>query len=91
MLPAAEEAECIWTKKFGFKKITPDQVCLLAFSCAYCFACAFLFAIDIELILVFLVMQLSEYRKSFYQMISFQGTCMLEKGVPEWRRIIHQK
>ncbi|RVW47942.1 Increased DNA methylation 1 [Vitis vinifera] len=59
VLPAAEEAECIWTKKFGFKKITPDQ--------------------------------LSEYRKSFYQMISFQGTCMLEKGVPEWRRIIHQK
>lgn len=27
VLPAAEEAESIWTEKFGFTKIMPDQVC----------------------------------------------------------------
>lgn len=27
VLPAAEEAESIWTDKFGFKKLRPDQVC----------------------------------------------------------------
>lgn len=26
VLPAADEAESIWTKRFGFKKIAPDQV-----------------------------------------------------------------
>lgn len=26
VLPAAEEAESIWTEKFGFTKIRPDQV-----------------------------------------------------------------
>ncbi|OMO84032.1 Pectinesterase, catalytic [Corchorus olitorius] len=26
LLPAAEEAESIWTDRFGFKKLTPDQV-----------------------------------------------------------------
>lgn len=28
VLPAAPEAESIWTEKFGFTKIDPDQVCL---------------------------------------------------------------
>ncbi|CAK9182832.1 unnamed protein product [Ilex paraguariensis] len=26
VLPAADEAECIWTKKFGFEKLTEDQL-----------------------------------------------------------------
>ena len=28
VLPAAYEAESIWTNKFGFEKIPPDQVCM---------------------------------------------------------------
>lgn len=27
VLPAADEAESLWTNKFGFKKITEDEVC----------------------------------------------------------------
>ncbi|GMJ02950.1 hypothetical protein like AT2G36720 [Hibiscus trionum] len=50
VLPAAEEAESIWTDKFGFKKVTAEQ--------------------------------LSEYRKSGYQMVIFKGTSMLQKEVP---------
>ncbi|OVA17928.1 zinc finger protein [Macleaya cordata] len=48
-LPAAEEAESIWTNKFSFKKMTQDQ--------------------------------LSVYRRDC-QMMTFQGTSMLEKPVP---------
>lgn len=29
LLPAADEAESIWTKKFGFKKINEDEVGML--------------------------------------------------------------
>ncbi|XP_057478440.1 uncharacterized protein LOC130765875 isoform X1 [Actinidia eriantha] len=49
VLPAAEEAESIWTQKFGFEKIPLEQ--------------------------------LSEYRKSFWQMLTFQGSSMLQKPV----------
>lgn len=27
VLPAAEEAESIWTDKFGFERMKPEQVC----------------------------------------------------------------
>ncbi|XP_057463398.1 uncharacterized protein LOC130753384 isoform X2 [Actinidia eriantha] len=50
VLPAAEEAESIWTQKFGFEKIPLEH--------------------------------LSEYRKSFWQMLTFKGTSMLQKTVP---------
>ncbi|XP_062117407.1 uncharacterized protein LOC133831216 [Humulus lupulus] len=53
VLPAAEEAESIWTDKFGFTKIRPDQ--------------------------------LINYRKTCYQMVTFKGTSMLQKRVPECR------
>ncbi|XP_024022980.1 uncharacterized protein LOC21405419 [Morus notabilis] len=53
VLPAAEEAESIWTEKFGFTKIRPDQ--------------------------------LINYRKICYQMVTFKGTSMLQKKVPECR------
>ncbi|POO01823.1 Zinc finger, FYVE/PHD-type [Trema orientale] len=53
VLPAAEEAESIWTDKFGFTKIRPDQ--------------------------------LIDYRKICYQMVTFKGTSMLQKRVPECR------
>ncbi|XP_022767224.1 uncharacterized protein LOC111311793 isoform X2 [Durio zibethinus] len=33
VLPAAEEAESIWTDKFGFKKLTPDQLSEYKKSC----------------------------------------------------------
>jgi hypothetical protein len=32
LLPAAEEAESIWTKKFGFSRISSDQVSFVKFS-----------------------------------------------------------
>ncbi|XP_050226867.1 uncharacterized protein LOC126676656 isoform X2 [Mercurialis annua] len=57
VLPSAEEAEAIWTDKFGFQKIKPDQ--------------------------------LSKYRKSCCQIMSFKGTSMLQKVVPPCR-IINQ-
>uniref|UniRef100_A0A2P2MRF5 PHD-type domain-containing protein n=1 Tax=Rhizophora mucronata TaxID=61149 RepID=A0A2P2MRF5_RHIMU len=53
VLPAAEEAESIWTDKFGFQKIKPEQ--------------------------------LSKYRKSCFQMVTFEGTSMLHKAVPACR------
>ncbi|KAM6593063.1 hypothetical protein CsatA_000766 [Cannabis sativa] len=53
VLPAAEEAESIWTDKFGFTKIRPDQ--------------------------------LINYRRVCYQMVTFKGTSMLQKRVPECR------
>ena len=28
VLPAAEEAESIWTERFGFTKISQDEVCI---------------------------------------------------------------
>ncbi|KAK0585783.1 hypothetical protein LWI29_033955 [Acer saccharum] len=55
VLPAAEEAESIWTDKFGFKKINPDQ--------------------------------LSIYRKTCSQMVTFKGTSMLQKEVPVCRNV----
>ncbi|XP_031127403.1 uncharacterized protein LOC116029493 isoform X1 [Ipomoea triloba] len=58
VLPAADEAISIWTEKFGFKKIPPDQ--------------------------------LASYRRICWQMITFQGTSMLEKMVPKCR-IIRQE
>ncbi|EEF42838.1 DNA binding protein, putative [Ricinus communis] len=57
VLPAAEEAESIWTDKFGFQKIKPDQ--------------------------------LSKYRKSCCQILTFKGTSMLQKAVPPCR-IVNQ-
>ncbi|KAJ8899731.1 hypothetical protein K2173_019430 [Erythroxylum novogranatense] len=53
VLPAAEEAESIWTEKFGFQKVDSDQ--------------------------------LSIYRKSCCQMVTFKGTSMLHKHVPACR------
>uniref|UniRef100_A0A2C9V866 Zinc finger PHD-type domain-containing protein n=1 Tax=Manihot esculenta TaxID=3983 RepID=A0A2C9V866_MANES len=57
VLPAAEEAESIWTDKFGFQKIKPDQI--------------------------------SQYRKSCCQMVTFKGTSMLQRMVPA-SRIVNQ-
>ncbi|KAF2307479.1 hypothetical protein GH714_029023 [Hevea brasiliensis] len=57
VLPAAEEAESIWTDKFGFQKIEPDQI--------------------------------SNYRKSCCQMVTFKGTSMLQRMVPACR-IVNQ-
>ncbi|XP_044495262.1 uncharacterized protein LOC123218096 isoform X2 [Mangifera indica] len=53
VLPAAEEAESIWTRKFGFQYMDPEQ--------------------------------LSIYRKSCFQMVSFKGTSMLRKEVSACR------
>ncbi|XP_010267307.1 PREDICTED: uncharacterized protein LOC104604586 [Nelumbo nucifera] len=54
VLPAADEAESIWTEKFGFTKIPQDE--------------------------------LSNLRKDC-QMMTFQGTAMLQKPVPRCRII----
>lgn len=58
VLPAADEAESIWTNKFGFNKITQDE--------------------------------LKKYKKD-YQMMTFQGTSMLQKPVPKCRVINKSK
>ncbi|XP_054812842.1 uncharacterized protein LOC129313599 isoform X2 [Prosopis cineraria] len=50
VLPAAEEAESIWTDKFGFDRMKPEQI--------------------------------SSYRNNYSQMVTFQGTSMLQKMVP---------
>ncbi|VFQ59417.1 unnamed protein product [Cuscuta campestris] len=55
VLPAAYDAMSIWTKKFGFKEISPER--------------------------------LADYRKICWQMVSFNGTSMLEKEVPKCRVI----
>ncbi|GMP50178.1 hypothetical protein CsSME_00016901 [Camellia sinensis var. sinensis] len=55
VLPAAEEAESIWTQKFSFEKMSPEQ--------------------------------LSDHRKTCWQMLTFQGTAMLQKRVPQCRII----
>ncbi|VFQ59370.1 unnamed protein product [Cuscuta campestris] len=55
VLPAAYDAMSIWTKKFGFKEISPQR--------------------------------LADYRKICWQMVSFNGTSMLEKEVPKCRVI----
>ncbi|KAI3696718.1 hypothetical protein L6452_29221 [Arctium lappa] len=51
VLPAAEEAKSIWTKKFGFETIAPQQ--------------------------------LSDLRQACSAMMTFKGTSMLQKEVPE--------
>lgn len=55
VLPAAEEAKSIWTDKFGFEIMKPDE--------------------------------LSKYRRSCCQMVTFKGTSMLHKMVPQCRVI----
>ncbi|XP_028777155.1 uncharacterized protein LOC114733823 isoform X2 [Neltuma alba] len=50
VLPAAEEAESIWTDKFGFHKMKPEQI--------------------------------SDCRRNYSQILTFQGTSMLQKMVP---------
>ncbi|KAJ4979324.1 hypothetical protein NE237_010104 [Protea cynaroides] len=52
VLPAADEAESIWTEKFGFTKIAPDELSKMRREC---------------------------------QMMTFQGTSMLQKPVPKCR------
>ncbi|XP_031396784.1 uncharacterized protein LOC116207830 isoform X2 [Punica granatum] len=53
VLPAAVEAESIWTNRFGFKRITAEE--------------------------------LTKYKKMGCQMVTFQGTSMLKKPVPQYR------
>ncbi|KAA8518666.1 hypothetical protein F0562_016140 [Nyssa sinensis] len=57
VLPAADEAESIWTDKFDFVKISPEQ--------------------------------LSNYKRTCWQILTFEGTSRLQKMVPP-RRIINQ-
>lgn len=81
VLPAAEEAESIWTDKFGFKKIDPELVCRWwIFMYAYVFRAVHLFS-DTEITSI----QLSIYRKRCSQLVTFKGTSMLQKRVPACR------
>lgn len=48
MLPAAEGAESIWTNKFGFNKMTQEQVCV--FTC-YLF-CSLLLSFGLFLVML---------------------------------------
>lgn len=51
VLPSAEDSKSIWTDKFGFTNIAPDQI--------------------------------RELRRRCFQMMTFRGTSMLQKMVPE--------
>lgn len=86
VLPAAEEAESIWTEKFGFQKIKPDQVWVWVYM--HNKICLFIIIYLIE-INVYLALQLSRYRKSCCHMVRFEGTSMLQKAVPTCR-IVNQ-
>ncbi|KAI3826161.1 hypothetical protein L1987_00206 [Smallanthus sonchifolius] len=56
VLPAAEEAKSIWTQKFGFETIEPEQ--------------------------------LRELRQSCSAMMTFKGTSMLQKEVPQAQNVV---
>ncbi|KAK4772947.1 hypothetical protein SAY87_027966 [Trapa incisa] len=59
MLPAAMEAESIWTHRFGFERMDAEEV--------------------------------MRYRKMGCQMVTFQGTSMLKRSVPQYRLSSNQE
>lgn len=46
VLPAAEEAESIWTNKFGFTKMSEERVSVLSISMMLCWKTLNIFAVD---------------------------------------------
>lgn len=78
VLPAADEAESLWTNKFGFKKIAEDEVCPFSL---FTFFVTNLFTYMLPFFSVF-SLQLKEYRKE-YPLMVFQGTSMLHKLVAQ--------
>ena len=81
VLPAAEEAESIWTDKFGFERMKTEQVCYHVFA-HYILACFQTF-----ITFLYTMLQLTKYRRSCCQMVTFKGTSMLQKMVPQCRVI----
>ncbi|KAJ1419462.1 Zinc finger, PHD-type [Sesbania bispinosa] len=80
VLPAAEEAESIWTDKFGFSKMKPDQLAAFFYHKTHAPPAQ-------KMTEITLVLQLTEYRKNCNQMMAFKGTVMLHKTVPQCRVI----
>ncbi|KAG4959579.1 hypothetical protein JHK87_036212 [Glycine soja] len=76
VLPAAEEAESIWTEKFGFSKMKLDQLAALFVTKTHPSS-----KNDRSLI----VLQLTNYRMNCHQIMAFKGTNMLHKTVPRCR------
>ncbi|KAL5986151.1 hypothetical protein ACLOJK_028141 [Asimina triloba] len=84
VLPAAEEAESIWMKKFGFRKMTDDRRAHCKFlprvkadggkSLAHDFATEYILSPRI------LTLGIIKFRRDI-QIMVFQGTSMLEKAV----------
>lgn len=79
VLPAAEEAETIWTKKFGFAKIAPEEVREMKFSIWWQEILTAILTIPFFFPLK--ILQLREFRRKYHMMI-FQGTSVLQKSVP---------
>lgn len=75
VLPAADEAESIWTNKFGFTKLEHDEVCNIL--------CCFLVILFTTRYTNFMssLFQINNYKK-FYHMMIFQGTSVLQRPVP---------
>ncbi|KAH8506172.1 hypothetical protein H0E87_013123 [Populus deltoides] len=67
VLPAAEEAESIWTRRFGFRKMSEGQMRTIV--------------AGIVTTIKRLSVQLLKYTREF-QLTIFKGTSMLEKEVP---------
>lgn len=76
VLPAAEEAESIWTQKFGFRKLTAEEVGL---------PCPAVYNLGSSTSLTYfrmrVLLQVMNLRRKCWQIVTFKGTCMLQKPV----------
>ncbi|KAD4384418.1 hypothetical protein E3N88_24586 [Mikania micrantha] len=76
VIPAAEEAKAMWINKFGFKKVTPMEVCVLSYD-------ILVSPIFNTVVLIRFWVQKSEYRQKQTSMVAFSGTCLLERVIHE--------
>lgn len=82
MLPAADEAESIWTNKFGFNKVTQDEVRVSSHVLFWSIT-----NIGLSLMCSFSMLQLNKFKKHYHTVI-FQGTSVLQKSVPEFAELL---
>lgn len=77
VIPAAEDVESMWIRKFGFEKVTQALVLFFLLS-------SFLILIimlQITYIIYYICLQRREYRQKLTSIVAFEGTCLLEKEV----------
>lgn len=79
VLPAAGEAESIWTEKFGFNKIALEEVREIKIFTIW--PEIFTAILTSFFFLVFKLLQLREFWRKHHMMI-FEGTSVLQKTLP---------